>query len=139
MSPIASLRYHQYTNSIGCSGSESVDVAKFPPSFRITRNYGTACSTNASARSVYGDVRYRGTAVTNTIPAHRYRTHNQSHRPKMFHAIRRGASVLKNSIPKIKDVNIIDKYSRMIFPITFLVFNIGYWMCYNDGFNLTLS
>lgn len=48
----------------------------------------------------------------------------------MFHAIRRGASVLKASIPKIKDVNIIDKYSRMIFPVSFLAFNAGYWIFY---------
>lgn len=130
MSPIASLRYHQCTNSIGCSGSESVDLATFPPSFRITRNYGVTGSTSASAHPVYGGVRYRGNAVTTTVPAHKYRTHNQHHRPRMFHAIRRGASVLRNSIPKIKDVNIIDKYSRMIFPISFLAFNIGYWMFY---------
>lgn len=51
-------------------------------------------------------------------------------RPKMFHAIRRGASVLKASIPTIKDVNIIDKYSRMIFPVSFLAFNAGYWVFY---------
>ena len=55
---------------------------------------------------------------------------NQSARPKMFHAIRRGATVLKNSLPKIKDVNIIDKYSRMVFPVSFLAFNAGYWMFY---------
>lgn len=53
-----------------------------------------------------------------------------NHRPKMMHALRRGASVLKASIPKIKDVNIIDKYSRMIFPVSFLAFNAGYWMFY---------
>lgn len=51
-------------------------------------------------------------------------------RPKVFHAIRRGASVLKASIPKIKDVNIIDKYSRMVFPVSFLAFNAGYWIFY---------
>lgn len=131
MSPIASLRYHQYTNSIACPGSEGIEVTKFPPSFRITRNYGMTSGTGASARSVYGGVRYRGNTVTSTtVPTHSYRTHNQNHRPKMFRAIRRGASALRKSIPKIKDVNIIDKYSRMIFPISFLAFNIGYWMFY---------
>lgn len=42
MSPIASLRNRHYTNTIGVTdGSEQVDFAKFPPSFRISRNYGT--------------------------------------------------------------------------------------------------
>lgn len=48
----------------------------------------------------------------------------------MLHALRRGASVLKVSLPKIKDVNVIDKYSRVIFPVSFLAFNAGYWIFY---------
>ena len=52
------------------------------------------------------------------------------HRPKVLHAIRRGALVLKASMPKIKDVNVIDKYSRIVFPVTFLLFNAGYWLFY---------
>lgn len=130
MSPIASLRYHQYTNSIGCVGPDSVDLAKFPPSFRITRNYGMSTGVSPTTRPMYGGVRFRGNTVTTTTPTQGYRAHHNNHRPKMFQAIRRGASVLRKSIPKIKDVNIIDKYSRMIFPISFLAFNIGYWMFY---------
>jgi gamma-aminobutyric acid receptor subunit beta len=45
-------------------------------------------------------------------------------------AIKRGASVIRASIPKIKDVNIIDEYSRVIFPVAFLLFNVGYWVFY---------
>lgn len=52
------------------------------------------------------------------------------HKPKVLHAIRRGASVLKASMPKIKDVNVIDKYSRIIFPVAFMLFNAGYWLFY---------
>lgn len=48
----------------------------------------------------------------------------------MFNAIRRGANVIRASIPKIKDVNVIDKYSRVIFPVSFLAFNAGYWIFY---------
>jgi gamma-aminobutyric acid receptor subunit beta len=112
MSPIASLRNRQYTNTLAPpqSGVEPIDSAKFPPSFRISRNYGgtTGCRPG---------LRYRG-------------QRGQSQKPKMFHAIRKGASVLKASIPKIKDVNVIDKYSRVIFPVSFLAFNIGYWVFY---------
>lgn len=48
----------------------------------------------------------------------------------MLHAIKKGASALRVSLPKIKDVNIIDKYSRLVFPISFLAFNAGYWIFY---------
>lgn len=41
MSPIASLRKANYNSTLGSVGSETVDMSKFPPSFRITRNYGT--------------------------------------------------------------------------------------------------
>ncbi|GAB0097058.1 Gamma-aminobutyric acid receptor subunit beta-like [Sergentomyia squamirostris] len=108
MSPIASLR-NRPNSSLGWTvGSDSVDIAKFPPSFRIARTY-------SSSRS---GLRYR----VNRGTAHS--------RPKMLHAIRRGASVLKVTLPKIKDVNIIDKYSRVVFPVSFLAFNAGYWIFY---------
>lgn len=44
MSPIASLRNTQYSSSITGSNPESIDLAKFPPSFRIARTYGTTSS-----------------------------------------------------------------------------------------------
>lgn len=34
------------------------------------------------------------------------------------------------SIPKIKDVNLIDKYSRFVFPASFAIFNVVYWSIY---------
>lgn len=51
-------------------------------------------------------------------------------KPKMIHALRRGATVIKSSMPKIRDVNVIDTYSRVIFPVCFLVFNAVYWTFY---------
>ena len=104
MSPIASLRNRNYASE----ASENLDLAKFPPSFRITRTYST------SGRS----------------PGLRHRAARNNHRPKMLHAIKRGASVIRASMPKIKDVNIIDEYSRVIFPVAFLAFNVGYWVFY---------
>lgn len=102
MSPIASLRGRHY------GINENIDLAKFPPSFRITRTYGSAARTSGL----------------------RHRAARNSHRPKMMHVIKRGASVIRASIPKIKDVNTIDKYSRVIFPVAFLVFNLCYWIFY---------
>ncbi|XP_059478764.1 gamma-aminobutyric acid receptor subunit beta-like [Neocloeon triangulifer] len=51
-------------------------------------------------------------------------------RPRVMQTLRRGASAIRSSIPKIKDVNVIDKYSRVIFPVSFLLFNAGYWIFY---------
>ena len=72
----------------------------FPPSFRIQRSY-----SNSS----------------------RKREKNKS---KLFHNIKRGTSVVKAVIPRIKDVNVIDKYSRVIFPVSFFLFNMAYWCFY---------
>lgn len=104
MSPIASLRNRNYSNST----TDTLDSAKFPPSFRISRSYGSSTRSGLRSRA----------------------SRNASSRPKMMHALRRGASVIKNSLPTIKDVNIIDKYSRVIFPVSFLLFNVGYWSFY---------
>ncbi|CAH1106182.1 unnamed protein product [Psylliodes chrysocephalus] len=107
MSPIASIR-----NRYNSGYTYDVDPSKYPPSFRILRT-----QSPYNYRSPSG-VRYRGNKG------------NPVHKPKMFHAIRKGALVLKSSLPKIKDVNVIDKYSRIVFPVTFLMFNVGYWLFY---------
>ncbi|XP_054846143.1 gamma-aminobutyric acid receptor subunit beta-1 isoform X2 [Eublepharis macularius] len=44
--------------------------------------------------------------------------------------LRRRASQLKVKIPDLTDVNSIDKWSRMVFPVTFILFNIIYWLYY---------
>ncbi|XP_052857213.1 gamma-aminobutyric acid receptor subunit beta-like [Drosophila gunungcola] len=107
MSPIPSLRRGTYNATLDSIGTETMNLGKFPPSFRITRNYGTG----------HSQLRRRAQRGIST-------------RPRMLHALKRGASAIKATIPKIKDVNIIDKYSRMIFPISFLAFNLGYWLFY---------
>ncbi|XP_025994881.1 gamma-aminobutyric acid receptor subunit beta-like isoform X1 [Solenopsis invicta] len=109
MSPLPSIRNRSGLVSTSLGVGKDHDPAKFPPSFRISRS---------AAYNTYGrnsGLRYRGP---------------RPHKPKMLHALRRGASVLRVSMPKIKDVNVIDKYSRIIFPVSFMLFNAVYWTFY---------
>lgn len=87
------------------SRAMDADSARFPPSFRIHRGSALSLRTgnaNAQARK----------------------------RPRVMATLRRGASALRSAVPKIKDVNVIDKYSRVIFPVSFLLFNATYWIFY---------
>ncbi|XP_060053045.1 gamma-aminobutyric acid receptor subunit beta-2 [Erinaceus europaeus] len=44
--------------------------------------------------------------------------------------LRRRASQLRLTIPDLTDVNAIDRWSRVFFPVVFSLFNIVYWLYY---------
>lgn len=111
MSPIPSIR-----NRFGAGRSEGSEGGggSFPPSFRIHRGYASGRGLRRSAS---------GSASNGA-------TGGEKSKSKLLHQLKRGTSAVKAALPRIKDVNIIDKYSRVIFPVTFLLFNVAYWCFY---------
>lgn len=111
MSPIPCLR-NRHKSVVNTSGdSEMV----FPPSFRMS-NPGHRLPYSSRPTGIYG----------------RKPRSEQSgaRKPKVLQSIKKGATAIKASMPKIKDVNKIDKYSRLIFPVSYLIFNAIYWCFY---------
>jgi gamma-aminobutyric acid receptor subunit beta len=115
MSPILSIRNRFNNRNYPNSSAVDLDPTRFPPSFRMNRAGG---GYSYPARPA-GGIRYRG------------RSHLPQHnKPKVFNALKKGALAIRASMPKIKDVNVIDKYSRIIFPLSFMLFNAAYWIFY---------
>ena len=112
MSPIPSIR-----NRFGAGSSRNrseVASDNFPPSFRINRGYSTASGGRASAPGLRRSASGTSSAL------------EKARQSRLLSQLKKGTSTLKAALPRIKDVNIIDKYSRVIFPVSFLVFNIAY-------------
>ena len=58
------------------------------------------------------------------------RNGNGVQKRKLLSCMKQKAKILKPKLPTVRDVNVIDKYARLLFPTLFVVFNITYWGYY---------
>ena len=57
------------------------------------------------------------------------RRHQNQNTKRMINSFKM-KGMKKKILPSVTDINIIDSYSRVIFPALFLLFNLGYWTFY---------
>jgi len=112
MSPIPSIR-----NRFGGRNSRNDAPDNFPPSFRINRGYSSASGSRSA-----GGLRRSASGTSSAL--------DKARQSRLLSQLKKGTATIKAALPRIKDVNVIDKYSRVIFPVSFLVFNIAYWSFY---------
>ena len=77
----------------------------------------------ANRRSVFTSV---NPAMDVAGGSHQQRSSEQN---RFWKSLRRKAREMKKILPTLEDINLIDKYSRLVFPSLFLLFNVCYW-CY---------
>ena len=125
LSPIPTLRkrHHQQSATTSLTATATTTTTpNGPPSLRfIRRGHHLNCSGHYSNKHPGGKLR-RVAATTATA------------RRASISGSGRGSKLLcgnrSYSLPKIKDVNLIDQYSRFVFPASFAIFNVAYWSIY---------
>jgi len=93
--------------------------------------HNTRVNTNNNHAEYHGDHQIENTARLRRPSGYAVKGKNQRDR-KMWEDI-------KSKLPEVKDVNNIDKYSRLMFPLLFLIFNAWYWVYYSVLSNMAVT
>ena len=93
----------------------------------------SSCMAPPPPRASFATSTFRG-GHTQIQPRRRYNNSAANsqfqRRRRVISSIKRKAKEFREKIPSVKDVNKIDKYSRLVFPSLFIVFNLSYWFFY---------
>ncbi|MGH0164547.1 UNVERIFIED_CONTAM: hypothetical protein FKN15_077661 [Acipenser sinensis] len=84
-------------------------------------------SRNSSMAFDNSGIQYRKQSMPRDATAHHSKDRNAQLKKSR---LRRRSSQLKIKIPDLTDVNAIDRWSRIVFPAAFTLFNIIYWLYY---------
>ncbi|XP_035827484.1 gamma-aminobutyric acid receptor subunit beta isoform X2 [Aplysia californica] len=68
--------------------------------------------------------------IPSTVVRRRSSSHVPPRRRRLLSNFRQKAKSIKVKIPRVQDVNTIDKYARLMFPLLFIIFNASYWAVY---------
>lgn len=138
MSPIPSLR-NRHAAAASPAGRNSHAKVAGPPSLRFVRrshccHHHHFSHSNSSASKCHQPAKSCRKCPPPPPAGPASGRSGQRHRANRSAERRCGQSASRlcgtYTLPKIKDVNLIDKYSRVVFPASFAVFNAVYWSIY---------
>lgn len=84
----------------------------------------------ANSNNINNSRQFNKNKATTAYMQHSVKSSNPNQQKRLWNMIRYKAKEIKNIMPTVKDINIIDKYSRVVFPNLFLLFNLCYWCFY---------
>ena len=130
MSPLPGLRKRQNIN-FAAPGLPGMDGGlEAPPPSSSSHHHHPSSSSRRHDRRHDGPPSYaHHRSYRDTRPPRSTMT-NVTQKRRVFQGIRQRMSTMQKSLPKIQDVNKIDRYSRLCFPLIFFICNLVYFCFY---------
>ncbi|KAL8583381.1 hypothetical protein ACOMHN_035363 [Nucella lapillus] len=128
LSPMLGIRHSQRYTSLDMDGGTSGDGSGAIADHSNLRMHAAVSTPRATNYVSHGYlpcnvVRRRSLGGLNSsLPPPRRRRFLSNFKQK--------ARQIKVKIPRLQDVNTIDRYARLLFPSLFIFFNLSYWAVY---------